>query len=386
MFPTTGHLINAIFGTNIEFPIPTYGLMLSSAFLFAWLVAGSEMKRKYKSGLLNPVKTEIIRGAAPTFSYLISPAIFGFILGFKFLGIFFNYSAFNYDPAGYFFSFQGSWLVGFFVSACFTGWEYYQMKKKQLPEPIKESIEQSPHRLMPVILIIAASSGIVGAKLFHILENLSEFYEDPLKTLFSAGGLTFYGGLIAGGLMVVWYCKYKKLNLLHMMDVTAPAILIAYAVGRTGCMLSGDGCWGIENLNPKPEWLNFLPDWMWAFNFPHNVVNEGIVLHDCYGKYCHILENPVYPTSFYETSLNLIFFVILWGLRNHIKIPGVLLAMVLIMNGTARFFIEKIRINNKLDFYGFTVTQAEIISVLLVITGIILLILLHSIHKKHNTD
>lgn len=382
MFPTTGHLINAIFGTSIQFPIPTYGLMLSTAFLLAWLISMSEMKRKQKLGFLNSIKTNIIRGAAPGYADLIPAAVFGFILGWKFVGILFHYGHFNANPVAYFFSSQGSLLSGLLLAAGFVGWEYYSMKKKQLPNPVKETIDVPAHKLMPMILMIAAAGGIAGAKLFHILENLGDFSRDPWRTVFSTGGLTFYGGLIAGTLLVVWYCKRKKLDVFHMMDVTAPAILIAYAIGRTGCMLAGDGCWGIENLNPKPEWLTFLPDWMWAFNFPHNVVNEGVLLHDCGGQYCHVLENPVYPTPFYETSLNLIFFLIVWGIRKHMKTPGILFAIAFIMNGVERFFIEKIRINNKFDFWGMKVTQAEIISLLLVIVGIALAIWLTKRHRK----
>ncbi len=156
---------------------------------------------------------------------------------------------------------------------------------------------------------------------------------------------------------------------IHVMDVVAPALIMGYAVGRIGCQLSGDGDWGIINDQPLPSWW-FLPEWMWAYDYPHNVLEMGVPIEGCEGAYCRRLAQPVYPTPFYETVLSLVIFGILWGLRKRITIPGMLFYIYLIFNGFERFWIEKIRVNDKIPFLGMQPSQAEIISFLLFFVGI----------------
>jgi len=128
--------------------------------------------------------------------------------------------------------------------------------------------------------------------------------------------------------------------------------------------------------------MGFLPDWMWAFRFPHNVVNEGITLDNCTGKFCTILENPVYPTSFYDTVLCTLFFILLWSIRKKIKVHGWLFALTIGLIGIQRFFLEKIRVNNKFNILGLQITQAEIISILLIILSITLFWFFYKNYKK----
>ena len=158
-----------------------------------------------------------------------------------------------------------------------------------------------------------------------------------------------------------------------MVDATAPSLMLAYGVGRIGCHLAGDGDWGIENVNPKP---GFMPDWLWSYNYPHNVNDAGTAIDGCVGKYCNQLPIPVFPTPFYETIVCLILFLGLWLLRKRLKVPGTLFAVYLAVNGLERFFIEKIRVNNRMSFIGFHPTQAEIISALLFISGVGLFVIL----------
>jgi prolipoprotein diacylglyceryltransferase len=115
---------------------------------------------------------------------------------------------------------------------------------------------------------------------------------------------------------------------------------------------------------------------MWGFRFPHNVINEGIPIEGCVGKHCYILAQPVFPTSFYETTICIILFFVLWLLRKKLKIAGMLFSVYLILNGIERFFIEKIRVNFKYNLFGYGITQAEIISFCLIIVGIIAIFLL----------
>ena len=218
--------------------------------------------------------------------------------------------------------------------------------------------------------MIAAVSGIIGAKIFHNLENMDAFLADPIGQLISFSGLTFYGGLIAGAVSVIWYANKYKINTKHLIDSAAPGLMLAYGVGRIGCQMSGDGDWGIDNLAPKPEWMSFLPDWMWSYTFPHNVINAGVPIEGCTGNFCMELANPVWPTAFYEVIMSLAIFGILWAMRKHIKVPGALFFIYLAFNGVERFFIEKIRINTEYNILG-GITQAEIISFSLILTAII---------------
>ena len=179
------------------------------------------------------------------------------------------------------------------------------------------------------------------------------------------------------GLMTHGYGKFLKVitgNFKFSDPIgigVAPSLILAYGIGRMGCHLSGDGDWGIVNLNPKPELLNFLPDWMWSYNYPNNVISAGIPIEGCTGNFCMQLAQPVYPTPFYEIILSLLIFSLLWKLRKKISTPGLLFSIYLFLNGLERFFIEKIRVNTEYQILG-GITQAEIISSMLMLTSIVL--------------
>jgi prolipoprotein diacylglyceryl transferase len=239
-----------------------------------------------------------------------------------------------------------------------------------LPEPVKVKETIHPYQLTGNILLVAAVAGIIGAKIFDVIEHLDQLVKDPVGTLFSLSGLAFYGGLIVAAIAVAVYAEKNNIPWPVIGDIVAPALLVGYGTGRIGCQLSGDGCWGIVNTAPKPDWLGFLPDWIWAFRYPHNVIDEGILISNCTGEHCHILENPVFPTPFYETVIVYTFFLILWSFRKKITVPGLMFSIYLILNGLERFFIEKIRVNIRYELAGLKVTQAEIIATCLIIIGI----------------
>jgi len=382
MFPRVSDIINYFFGTHINIPIQSYGLMIALAFVTGIFIIQAELKRKEKEGLLKVIIKKEIKGAkAGAFELTVIGAI-GFIIGYKLVGIFVDYKEFADNSQSYIFSFKGNIIGGIVLAAIMVIQKYYKKNKEKLEKPVIEEIEIHPYQLSANILIIAAVSGLLGAKIFHHLENFDAFLADPFGEFFSFMGLTFYGGLIVGSLTVIWYIRKNKMPIPVFLDATAPAIILAYGIGRIGCMLSGDGCWGIENLRPKPGWLSFLPDWMWSFRFPHNVINEGIAIDHCTGKYCTILENPVFPTSFYDTVLCVVFFVLLWLIRKKIRIHGGLFSILLFLIGIQRFFMEKIRVNNEFSFFGIPTTQAEIISVILIILSIITFWLFYKNYQK----
>tara|TARA_B110000003_G_scaffold276498_1_gene323325 strand:- start:3961 stop:5103 length:1143 start_codon:yes stop_codon:yes gene_type:complete len=380
MYPTISHLLFDLFGINIPLPIQTFGFWVAIAFLAASYVITKELKRKEKEGHLTATTVKEIIGKPLSITDIASSLITGFFIGFKFIEAIFHYADLVENPQDFILSTRGNFMGGILIAAIsvYLKWSDNQKTKLATPKEIEKTVH--PFQLVGNMTMIAAVSGIIGAKIFHNLENMGEFLADPIGQLISFSGLTFYGGLIAGAVSVIWYAKKYKINTLHLIDAAAPALMLAYGIGRIGCQMSGDGDWGIDNLAPKPEWMAYFPDWMWNYTFPNNVINAGIPIEGCVGNFCMELANPVWPTAFYEVVMCLLFFSFLWAIRKRIHIPGILFCIYLAMNGVERFFIEKIRINTEYDILG-GITQAEIISTCLVLIGIVGSYLLYSRNK-----
>ena len=368
MFPTLGHLLSYFTGNHITLGFPTFGLLVALSFIAAAGVLMLELKRKEKAGLFKSWKEKFTVGEKPTILETLGNAVFGFLLGYKIVYAFQNGSAFTENPANIIISTDGNIIGGIVAALVYAGFSYYQKNKAALAQPLVKEEEVHPYQLVSTITNIAAISGIIGAKIFHNLENWSDFVADPIGALTSFSGLTFFGGLIFGAGAVVWYVRKKGMNPLSVADSVAPGLILAYALGRMGCQLSGDGDWGIANTNPKPGWLNWLPDWMWSFNYPHNVSGEGVHIPGCVGEYCSVLPVPVYPTPIYETIMGLLIFVFLWSIRKKIDKPGMMISAYLLLAGIERFFIEQIRVNTEYNILG-GITQAEIIATILIILG-----------------
>jgi phosphatidylglycerol:prolipoprotein diacylglycerol transferase len=378
MYPTFSDLLYDLIGIQIPLPIQMFGLMVAISFLVGNYIIGLELKRKYAEGLLSTHTTTVIEGLPATKMELLSNAIFGFMIGFKLFFLIGNYAQFTANPQAALLSLDGSFWGGIISAIAMAYWAYYEKNSKKLDQPISKTLTVYPYQVMGNLTILAAVFGILGAKLFHNLENFDTFLADPIGSLLSFSGLTFYGGLICGITAAIWYARSKNIKTIHLLDAAAPGIMIAYGIGRLGCQLSGDGDWGIVNTAAKPSWISFLPDWVWSFKFPHNVISDGVPIPGCVGRHCMELPLPVYPTSLYEAIIAITLFFVLWAMRKSIKIPGLLFAIYLMMNGMERFFIEKIRINNIIQFAGFEFTQAELIAsiiFLLGLTGFVYLIL-----------
>ena len=228
------------------------------------------------------------------------------------------------------------WGLGLAVLT--AGYWIYKMNQQKDKEIQRKDVFISPQSRLFDITGIAALTGIIGSKLFSILENLGDFFRDPIGTFFSGSGLTIYGGLILAFIIVFRYVKSKGLHPIHMMDAIAPTLMIGYCVGRMGCHISGDGDWGIVNEMAKPGWF-LLPDSWWAFSYPHNVIEEGVKIEGCTWHYCTELIPKVFPTPLYESILALLITGILWFLRTRIPYAGVLFFIYALLNGIERFFI-----------------------------------------------
>lgn len=423
MYPNLYYAFKDLFGISAPFLrfINTFGFFVALSFIAAAVTLTRELLRKEREGLLFYREETVWVGKPASPTELLLNFILGFVLGFKVIGLLFADSVQTANVQDYIMSSRGSLPAGIILGLVFAGVKWYERHKRRLPQPQEKKIRIWPHDRVGDLTIYAFIFGFIGAKVFNSLETWDDFVRDPLGSLFSFSGLTFYGGLICAALAIWYYARKHGIGFWHLNDAAAPGLMLAYAVGRIGCQVSGDGDWGILNsayittsegkvalagphqygltvaqynqlyipqfhdLNKVPHLAvkapSFLPDWLFAYPYPHNVIGEGIKIANCDGQYCSQLPIPVFPTPFYETLACLVLFFILWALRRRLKIPGQLFGIYLILNGIERFFIEKIRVNTKYDIFGFHPTQAEIISSLLVISGALILFFLQRAQK-----
>lgn len=372
MYPNLYYAFKDLFGIDVEFLkiINSFGFFVALSFLAAaWLLV-KELRRREAKGEFTYTEITITVGEPANGVELFINFILGFILGFKILGVMIVKGALD-DPQQFIFSGSGSWAAGLILGAFFAGLKWYEKNKRKQKTPEQRKVRIWPSDRVGDITIIAAVSGFIGAKIFDNLENWDRFVKDPLGNLFSAGGFTFYGGLIVASLTLWYYFKKKNISFIKMADASAPSLMLAYCIGRMGCQVAGDGDWGKQNPFGKP--FSWMPDWLWAYDYPHNVNKEGIPIPGCtWGDYCTHLPMTVYPTPLYEIMMAAIIFIILWSVRKKVKIVGRLFAIYLVLNGIERFLIEQIRVNTKYHFFGIEPTQAEIIALLLIVGGIFL--------------
>lgn len=408
MYPTLYHAFYDLFG--VEWPalklVNSFGFFVALAFLAASALLTRELKRKGAEGVLPVEKRKRIVGKPASLSDIAFNAGMGFLFGWKIIYLLLNARELftgNNRPTDFIFSGDGYPILGLLLGAGFGVWRWWTGNKNKLDQPREEIVDYHKWEYTGNITLVAAIGGITGAKFFHLFENPDEFmmfFREPSVDNFLSG-LTIYGGLIIGGLAVWLYARRVKIPMGHLCDATAPGLILAYGIGRIGCQVSGDGDWGIANTAAKPGWI---PEWLWSYRYPNNVnavrfenpdggyagklipkvdptcdapVCEGIIdgqVVDIYQGYGTYLDPGVFPTPVYETAMALAIFGILWALRKRFKAPLLLFAAYLMFNGIERFLIEKIRVNNKMDFLGMEITQAELISTVFFLCGLALLL------------
>lgn len=203
---------------------------------------------------------------------------------------------------------------------------------------------------------ITALAGIMGAKLFHLLEYPLALLASPISMIFSGGGFSIYGGLIVGGLAGWWYVRRWQVPVLALLNALAPALALGYAIGRLGCQLAGDGDWGIvADMALKPS---LLPDWLWAQTYDNNIAGVAIG------------APGVYPTPLYEAAVSFGIFILLWRMLASPRWRQITFFSYLLLSGFARLLVEKIRINSEYHLWGLHFTQAELISTVIILVGL----------------
>lgn len=379
MYPTLYHALLDLTGLDIPIlrVLNSFGFFVALAFILASWTLGRELRRMEGLGLLKATTKRITIGEAAKPGELITQGIVGFLLGWKGFYLITHSQEVLANPPAFLLSSKGDLIAAVAAAGLFVWLRWRAKDKAKLPEPKTEVITIAGHDHAGNITITAGIWGLIGAKIFHWLEYPDQFVD--FITAPSSNdiitGLTMYGGLIVAGFMVIRYFRKNGVPPLLGADAAAPGVMLAYAVGRIGCQVSGDGDWGVANPTPAPSWM---PAWLWSYDYPNNVnaisgpqrggySGEMITDGTCFEGYCTHLVPGVYPTPLYETLMCLALFGILWALRKRLRPAGSIFFLFLFFNGLERFFIEKIRVNEPV--IG-SITQAEIIATGLMIAGI----------------
>jgi phosphatidylglycerol:prolipoprotein diacylglycerol transferase len=212
-------------------------------------------------------------------------------------------------------------------------------------------------------VFMAVVGGILGAKGYYILLNWPRLLDDPAGLVFSRGGLVWYGGFLLATALVIWEIRRQKLPVPAVADLMAPALALAYGVGRMGCFLVGDD-WGLPT------------DSALGVRFPRGTPSSSVQnIEQMFGvtvdpalveKYGQVV--PVHPTQLYEVGISTLIFFLLWRIRDHGHRKGWLFLLWLVLAGLERFAVEFLRAKDD-RFFG-VLTVAQIISLGIVAFGL----------------
>jgi phosphatidylglycerol:prolipoprotein diacylglycerol transferase len=193
------------------------------------------------------------------------------------------------------------------------------------------------------IVAITVVMGIIGAKLWHVIDTPIEFREQGWRVLWDSAGFAWFGGLSLGIAALVFQGWWAKVGAVRILDLAAPAAAVGYGIGRIGCFLSGDGCYGIPTSLP------------WGMAFPNGIEPTFV---------------PVHPTPLYELGAGLLIGAWLWWRGGKPHGTGAIVGQYLVLSGIARFLVEFIRRNPKVLF---GLSNAQLASLGSVVAGIVLI-------------
>ena len=201
-----------------------------------------------------------------------------------------------------------------------------------------------PRDISVDLVLWALPFGILGARIYYCVFNWGQYAADPKTVLYIwQGGLAIYGGIIGGAVGMVMLARRKHLRVPVLLDLAAPALLLAQAIGRWGNFFNQEA-YGADVTDPG---LQF---------FPYAVMAEG---------------RWVQATFFYESAWDLLGFLFLHLIRRRVRRSGSLFLLYCCWYGTGRFFIEGLR-TDSLMWGSVRVSQA--LSLILVICGAALFI------------
>jgi phosphatidylglycerol:prolipoprotein diacylglycerol transferase len=221
-------------------------------------------------------------------------------------------------------------------------------------------------RFVSTVTLLALIGGIAGAKLFHLVEYPEIFLQDPLAAVFSGEGLTFHGGLIVAALAIALYARNHGVRFFALGDALAPALILAYGIGRIGCQLAGDGDYGIPSKFP------------WATSYPNGTVPTLAHINtELRDKFIEMFPGEpvpydikVHPTPVYETLASFVIFAMLYRWQRRSRKPeGWLFGAYLVLAGIERFLVEFIRLNP--HYCG--LSQAQWVAVGMIVGGSVIL-------------
>ena len=252
-----------------------------------------------------------------------------------------------------------AWLA--FLAAYFVLRE--DMRRRRLPgDPMN-------------IILVLVIAGLAGSKLYHVFEQPSDLLAHPIGMLFSSYGFAWFGGFLAGVLALIIMARRLHIPVLEMLDASSPAAALGYAIGRIGCLISGDGDYGIPTSLPWGMAFRPLEAGCRVKHFIC-VVHGSLVAST--GQLFGMPTDEVlhvHPTPIYEFLVGVAIAIYLWkrGARMicENRPAGQLLAEYLVLTGVARFLVEFIRINPR-SFLG--LTNAQVVSLLSLLAGVALLL------------
>jgi phosphatidylglycerol:prolipoprotein diacylglycerol transferase len=204
------------------------------------------------------------------------------------------------------------------------------------------------------MVMAAAVGGLIGARVLFIIEDWQSFIRSPLQFIFTGAGFTWYGGLLGGILGVTWLVRRKRIAWLDAADIAAPALALAYGIGRIGCHVAGDGDWGTVTTVP------------WGVAYTNAIIGW---VHPLTGL-PYLPGVRVHPTPIYEFIQAVMVFAVLWSLRKKGYPKGIMFWLYLLLAGFMRFVVEFWRVN---EIVAWGLSQAQWMSLVMMGVGILFL-------------